>query len=122
MVIAMAMAMGTTMTTDPLGRLRLLQLASPTLPIGAFTYSQGLEWAVENGWVGILVYGCIRDSEEIATIPVGLKALHTHPRKSWKKGEGDQGIPVTFAGVRFVPGHYLYADPDGVIVSATKLS
>ena len=39
------------MPTDPLGRLRLLQLASPALPIGAFTYSQGLEWAVEAGWV-----------------------------------------------------------------------
>lgn len=46
----------TTMTTDPdatdvLGRLRLMQLVSPALPIGAFTYSQGLEWAVEVGWV-----------------------------------------------------------------------
>jgi urease accessory protein len=31
--------------------LRLLQLVSPSLPIGAFAYSQGLEWAVEAGWV-----------------------------------------------------------------------
>jgi len=31
--------------------LRLLQLVSPTLPVGAFAYSQGLEWAVEAGWV-----------------------------------------------------------------------
>ena len=28
---------------------RLLQLASPALPVGAYTYSQGLEWAVESG-------------------------------------------------------------------------
>jgi len=35
-----------------LALLRLLHLVSPTLPIGAFTYSQGLEWAVEAGWVG----------------------------------------------------------------------
>lgn len=34
-----------------LSRLRLLQLVSPSLPVGAFTYSQGLEWAVECGWV-----------------------------------------------------------------------
>lgn len=33
-------------------RIRLLQLVSPTLPIGAYSYSQGLEWAVENGMVG----------------------------------------------------------------------
>ncbi|MFV2944152.1 urease accessory protein UreF [Pseudomonas japonica] len=31
--------------------LRLLQLSSPGLPVGGFTYSQGLEWAVEAGWV-----------------------------------------------------------------------
>lgn len=31
--------------------LRLLQLVSPNLPVGGFTYSQGLEWAVEAGWV-----------------------------------------------------------------------
>ena len=30
---------------------RLLQLASGTLPVGAYAYSQGLEWAVETGWV-----------------------------------------------------------------------
>lgn len=35
-----------------LARVRLLQLVSPALPIGAFSYSQGLEWAVERGWVG----------------------------------------------------------------------
>lgn len=39
------------LVTGPLGRLRLMQLVSPALPIGAFTYSQGLEWAVEAGWV-----------------------------------------------------------------------
>lgn len=31
--------------------LRLLHLASPALPIGAFHFSQGLEYAVECGWV-----------------------------------------------------------------------
>ena len=37
-------------TTDP-GLIRLLQLTSPSLPIGGFTYSQGIEWAVEAGWI-----------------------------------------------------------------------
>jgi urease accessory protein len=40
------------MTTDGDTRLlRLLQLVSPSLPIGGFTYSQGIEWAVESGWI-----------------------------------------------------------------------
>ncbi len=40
-----------THTESRLAHLRLLQLISPSLPIGAFTYSQGLEWAVECDWV-----------------------------------------------------------------------
>ncbi len=37
--------------TEPLALLRLMHLISPTLPIGSFTYSQGIEWAVEAGWI-----------------------------------------------------------------------
>ena len=37
---------------DPLALTRLLQLASPVLPVGAYTYSQGLEWALESGRIG----------------------------------------------------------------------
>jgi urease accessory protein len=37
--------------TMPVNLQRLLQLVSPALPVGAFTYSQGLEWAVEQAWV-----------------------------------------------------------------------
>ena len=66
----------TPMPTDPLGRLRLLQLASPTLPIGAFTYSQGLEWAVEVGWVRDLeslkdwLGGLMDDSLALLELPI----------------------------------------------------
>ena len=42
----------TTTTTDPaLARRRLWQLMSPTLPVGAYSYSGGLEYAIEAGWV-----------------------------------------------------------------------
>ncbi len=41
---------------------RLQQLISPSLPIGAFTYSQGMEWAVECGWIK----DAVEDSEELA--------------------------------------------------------
>lgn len=36
---------------QPASWLQLFQLMSPNLPVGGFTYSQGLEWAVEAGWV-----------------------------------------------------------------------
>ncbi len=77
--------------------------------------------AVENGWAGIIVYGCIRDSAEISGINIGIKALNTHPLKSVKKGRGDVDVPVTFAGVTFFPGQYVYADSDGVIVAKQRL-
>lgn len=77
--------------------------------------------AVNNGWAGIVVYGCIRDSKAIGAMDVGLFALGTHPRKSVKKGVGEADVPVSFGGVTFNPGDYLYADEDGVIVSAAAL-
>ena len=78
--------------------------------------------AVKNGWSGIVVNGCIRDSEEIAGQEVGVKALATHPRKS-EKGlhSGHEDKAVTFAGVTFRSGEYLYADGDGIVVSAKAL-
>lgn len=77
--------------------------------------------AVKNGWAGVLVYGCIRDAEVIATLDVGVKALATHPRKSEKRGSGLEDEIVRFAGVSFESGHWLYADLDGVIVSAQSI-
>ncbi|MFZ2171572.1 MAG: ribonuclease E activity regulator RraA [Methylococcaceae bacterium] len=78
--------------------------------------------AVDNGWKGIIIYGCIRDSALIAQLPIGIRALHTHPLKSHKKDHGDRDLLVSFAGVNFKKNHFLYADMDGIIVSATMLS
>ena len=75
----------------------------------------------DNGWAGIVVYGCIRDSRAIGEMDIGVLALDTHPLKSIKKNVGEAEIAVSFGGVTFVPGHYLYADEDGVLVSPTAL-
>lgn len=77
--------------------------------------------AASNGWSGIVIFGCIRDSEEIGTEDLGVKALGTHPKKTPKNGVGEQDVVVRFADVSFEPGHYLYADEDGMLVSADKL-
>ena len=78
-------------------------------------------FAVENNWVGLIIYGCVRDTEVLATLDIGIKALAACPLKTPKKDPGEKNIPVHFAGVDFTPGHYLYADSDGIIVSAAKL-
>ncbi len=74
------------------------------------------EKAVKNNWSGVIIYGLIRDSEMINKMPIGVRALGTYPLKSIKKGVGEVGISVSFSGVDFIPGDYLYADQDGVIV------
>lgn len=77
--------------------------------------------AQENGWSGVVVYGCIRDSAEIAGIRVGVKALNTCPAKSIKRGEGQKNLILRFAGAIFKPGEFLYADEDGIVVSPVPL-
>ncbi|MCP5201744.1 MAG: ribonuclease E activity regulator RraA [Gammaproteobacteria bacterium] len=76
---------------------------------------------VENGWAGIIVYGCIRDAAPIAALAIGVKALATNPRKSVKKGEGERDVVLRFAEVSIAPGDYLYADEDGVVVAGARL-
>lgn len=78
--------------------------------------------AVGNGWAGVIVYGCIRDSAAIGGMALGVLALAALPRKSEKRGPGLHDVPVNFAGVTFTPGHYVYADDDGVLVAATPLA
>ena len=70
----------------------------------------------------MVINGCMRDSEIVATIDIGVKALGTHPKKSLKRGLGERDIPVRFAGVEFRPGDYLYADADGIVVTSSPVS
>jgi len=77
--------------------------------------------AVDNGWRGILVYGCVRDSTVLATMPIGIKAIGTCPLKTDKRGEGQRDVHVRFAGVTFRPGDWLYADHDGIVVASRAL-
>ncbi|MDF1644331.1 MAG: ribonuclease E activity regulator RraA [Pseudomonadales bacterium] len=80
------------------------------------------EKAAEMGWSGIIVYGCIRDVDVIAQTDLGVQALASHPMKTDKRGIGDKNVEVTFGGVCFKPGEYVYADNNGIIVSPKPLS
>ena len=55
--------------------------------------------AAANGWAGVVVYGCVRDVEVLATIEVRIMALAAHPLRSIKRGIGERDVPVTFCGV-----------------------
>jgi regulator of ribonuclease activity A len=78
--------------------------------------------AVENGWQGLVVNGCVRDVEILSTLDLGVKALAACPVRTDKRGEGQRDVPLRFAGVLMEPGYYLYADANGVIVAKQKLA
>ncbi len=77
--------------------------------------------AEKNGWAGVIVYGCVRDTVELQACNVGIFALGTIPRRSARKGVGEKDSPVTIAGVIVHPGDWIYADADGVLIAPEKL-
>ena len=79
------------------------------------------ENAVKNGWAGFIIYGCVRDVDALAALPLGVQALGSIPLKTDKRGIGDLNVAVTFGGITFTPGEYVYADNNGVITSAKLL-
>ncbi|MBL4798798.1 MAG: ribonuclease E activity regulator RraA [Oleispira sp.] len=80
------------------------------------------EKAVSNGWEGLIIYGCIRDVDIIMQTDLGVQALATNPLKTDKRGLGDVDVVVKFGGVSFIPGEYVYADNNGIIVSPKALA
>ncbi len=75
-----------------------------------------------QGWAGILVAGCVRDSAALAALPIGVMALGVQPRRSEKHGQGVQGVTLELLGARVRPGDLAYADEDGVVFSQQPLT
>ena len=76
---------------------------------------------LKNGWAGAVIHGAVRDVVALGALEFGVKALGSNPRKSAKTGAGEKDVPVTFGGVTFGPGHWLYSDEDGILVAAEPL-
>ncbi|WP_337844950.1 ribonuclease E activity regulator RraA [Thermus sp.] len=72
--------------------------------------------ALEKGWQGVVVHGAVRDAAELRALPLGVKALGTTPKKSAKAGVGEVDVPVAFLGLRALPGQFLVADEDGLLL------
>ena len=77
--------------------------------------------AADNGWAGVIVFGAVRDVEEIDGCAIGVRALAVTPRRSVKRGEGQRDLAVAVCGVTVRPGDWVYADRDGVLVSGRAL-
>lgn len=78
--------------------------------------------AARNGWAGIVVDGAVRDVAELSAAGIGIKALALMPLRSVKRNQGERDLAIEIQGVPVRPGDWLYADEDGIVVSATPLS
>lgn len=77
--------------------------------------------AIDNGWAGVVVYGCVRDVDDMAQMDIGVMALGCTPRKSTRRGEGQTDIEISFGDLTLNSGMYVYADNNGIIASNNAL-
>lgn len=76
--------------------------------------------AVANGWSGIVVFGCVRDTAVLAGLDIGIKAIGVHPKRSTRRGEGTAHIAIDLAGVSVAEGDVVVADHDGIVVLSAE--
>ena len=79
------------------------------------------ETAANNGWSGLIIFGAIRDVDEVSATPLGVQALGHCPLKTEKLGVGQRDVTLAFGGTTISPGEYAYADNNGVIISDIAL-
>jgi regulator of ribonuclease activity A len=78
--------------------------------------------AADNGWNGVVINGCIRDSADMRAFDLGVMALASIPLRSEKKGEGQRDVVIQMPGARVRPGDWVYVDEDGMVVAGRKLT
>ena len=77
--------------------------------------------AVDNGWEGIIVYGAVRQIQQLENLDIGIHALAPIPVSADESSAGESDVPVNFGGVTFFPEDYIYADLTGIILSQELL-
>lgn len=77
---------------------------------------------VRQGWSGIVIWGCVRDTAALSQLDLGVRALAAHPRKSVKRGQGHYPASLWIDGVQVDAGAFLYADEDGIVIAPEPIS
>ncbi|OYT99183.1 MAG: ribonuclease [Burkholderiales bacterium PBB1] len=75
--------------------------------------------AAANGWAGVVVDGCVRDSTELAVTDLGIRALALMPMPTDRKNQGLRDGVLSIQGITVRPGEWLVADEDGIVVLLT---
>lgn len=77
--------------------------------------------ALQNEWEGIVVYGSVRQVDDLEELDIGIQAIAAIPVGAAGEGIGESDIRVNFGGVTFFSGDHLYADNTGIILSEDPL-
>ena len=80
------------------------------------------EAGVRNNWSGVVINGYVRDIDILSTLDIGVQALGTMPIRSEKKNQGQIGVDISFGGLTFSSGDYVYADNNGLLLSKKELN
>ena len=80
------------------------------------------EAGVRNNWSGIVINGYVRDIDILSKLDIGVQAIGTMPVRSEKKNQGQVGIDISFGGLTFSSGDYVYADNNGLLLSKLELN
>ena len=80
------------------------------------------EAGVKNNWSGVVLNGYVRDIDILSTLDIGVQALGTMPIRSEKKNQGQIGVDISFGGLTFSSGDYVYADNNGLLLSKKELN
>ena len=77
--------------------------------------------SVKNNWAGIVVNGCIRDVEELKTLPIGIFAKGVVAQKTNKKNHGFEDVLISFGSVVMTSGKWIYIDQNGWLIADNNL-
>lgn len=80
------------------------------------TGDQVISRGIKNGWQGVILNACVRDCQNLKELPIGVKALFTHPGKRIRRGDGKRNVQLNFKGVTFLTGDYIFCDENGIVV------
>lgn len=79
------------------------------------------ESGVRNNWSGIVINGYVRDIDILGTLDIGVQALGAVPVRSEKKNQGTLGKDISFGGLTFSRGDFIYADNNGLLLSKKEI-
>lgn len=75
-----------------------------------------IRFAQMKGLAGIVVDGCLRDSDGIEELTMPVYAKGLTPQGPFKFGPGEINVPISCGGQVVFPGDILVGDKDGIVV------